>query len=74
MPGGWGEKFDDEDLPNEKGVESLIPEQPQQEVKDLSGQYLSKFDDEKLLDKKETCTVGVWKYEVIEIVIEEMQE
>ena len=26
MPGGWGEKFDDEDLPNEKGVESLIPE------------------------------------------------
>ena len=27
MPGGWGEEFDDEDSPNEKAVESLIPEQ-----------------------------------------------
>ena len=28
MPRGWGEEFDDEDSPNEKAVESLIPEQP----------------------------------------------
>ena len=26
MPGGWGEEFDDEDSPNEKAIESLIPE------------------------------------------------
>ena len=25
---GWGDEFDDEDSPNEKVVESLIPEQP----------------------------------------------
>ena len=29
MPGGWSEKFDDEDSPNEKAIEPLIPEQPQ---------------------------------------------
>ena len=59
MPARWGEEFNDEDSPNEKAVESLTPEQPQQGVEDLSGQHLSKFDDEKQLDKKETCTVGV---------------
>ena len=74
IPRGWGEDFDDEDSLNEKAVESLIPEQPQQGVKDLSSQLLSKFDDEKQLDKKETCMVGVWKDEVIETVIEKMQE
>ena len=52
----------------------MIPKKPQQGAEDLSGQYLSKFDDEKLLDKKETCTVEVWKDEVIETVIEEMQK
>ena len=56
----------------EMAIESLIPEQPQQGVEDLSGQHLRKFDVEKQLDKKETCTVVVWKDEVIEIVIEEM--
>ena len=45
MPGGWGEEFDDEDSLNEKAVESLIPKQSQQGVKDLSGHHLSKFDD-----------------------------
>ena len=68
MPAGWGEEFDDEDSPNEKAVESLIPKQPQQGVEDLSGQHLSKFDDVKQLE------VGVWKNEVIETFIEEMQE
>ena len=43
-------------------------------VEDLSDQYLSKFDDEKQLDKKETCMVGIWKDEVIETITEEMQE
>ena len=32
------------------------------------------FDDEKLLDKKETCTVEVWKDEVMKEVAKEMQE
>ena len=73
-PEGWDEEFDDEDSPNEKAIESLTPEQPQQGVEDLSGQHLSKFDDEKLLDEKETCMVEVWKDEVIEGVTEEMQE
>ena len=71
---GWGKEFDDADLPNEKAVESLIHEQPQQGVEDLSGQHLSMFDDEKQLDKKETCTVGVWKDEVMETITEEIQE
>ena len=51
--GGWGEEFDDEDTPNEKAVEPLIHEQPLQGTEDLSGQPLSKSDDEKQLDKKE---------------------
>ena len=68
MPRGWGEDFDDEDSPNKKAIESLILEQPQHGVEDLSGQHLSKFDDEKQLDKKETCTVRVWKDEMIETV------
>ena len=74
IPGGWGQEFDNEDIPNEKAVEPLIPEQPQQGAEDLSGQHLSKSDNEKQLDKKEACTVRVWKDEVIEIVTEEMQE
>ena len=32
------------------------------------------FDDEKLLDKNETCTVEAWKDEVMKEVAEEMQE
>ena len=59
MPGGWSEEFDDEYSLNERAVEPLIPEQPEQGVEDLSGQHLSKFDDEKHLDKKEACTVGL---------------
>ena len=37
MLGGWGEEFDDEDTPNEKIVEPLIPELPLQGAEDLSG-------------------------------------
>ena len=36
--------------------------------------WSDEFDDEKLMDKNETCTVEVWKDEVIKTVIEEMQE
>ena len=32
------------------------------------------FDDEKLLDKNETCTIKLWKDELMEEVTEEMQE
>ena len=74
MLGGQFEEFDDEDSSNKKAIESLTPKQPQQGVEDLSCQYLSKFDDEKQLDKKETCMVGVWKDEVIETVTEEILE
>ena len=35
---------------------------------------MSKFEDEKQLDKKETCMVEVWKDELMETVTEEMQE
>ena len=55
MPGGWGEVFNDEDSTNKKAVEPLILEQPQQGAEDLSGQYLSKYDDEKQSDEKEAC-------------------
>ena len=55
MPGGWGEEFDS---PNKKAVEPLIPEQSQQEVEGLSGQHLSKFDDENRPNEKEACIVG----------------
>ena len=47
MPRGWDQEFDDEDSPNEKDIKSLIPEQPQQGVMDLSGQHLNKFENEK---------------------------
>ena len=59
IPGGWDEEFDDEDSLNEKVVEPLIPEQPQQGAEDLSGQHLSKSNDEKQLDKKEACIIGI---------------
>ena len=38
IPIGWGEEFNDVDSPNEKAVESLILEQPQQGAEELSGQ------------------------------------
>ena len=74
IPGGWGDEFEDDEPVSEKNKRVENSEQPQQGAEELSGQKLSKFEDEKKLDKKETCTVGVWKDEVIETVIEKMQE
>ena len=42
IPGGWGDKFDDDRLENEKEAET--PEQPQRGVEDLLGQPSGKFD------------------------------
>ena len=58
---------------SEKNKRVENSEQPQQGAEELSGQQLSKFEDEKQLDKKETCMVGIWKEEMIEAVTEEMQ-
>ena len=44
-------------------IESIIP-----------GGWGNEFEDEKQLDKKEACTVEVWKDEVIETVTKEVQE
>ena len=68
IPGGWGNEFEDDGPVSEKDQRVENSEQP------LSGQQLSKFEDEKQLDKKEACTVEVWKDEVIETITKEMQE
>ena len=74
--GGQGDEFQDdgpiseEDQRVDQRVENS--EQPQQGAEELSGQHLSKSDDEKKLDKKKACTVEVWKDEVIETVTKEM--
>ena len=68
---GWGDEFEDDGPVSEKVENS---EQPQQRADELSGQQLNKFEDEKQLDKKEACTVEVWKDEVIETITKEMQE
>ena len=74
IPRGWGDEFENDEPVSEKNKRVENSEQPQQEAEELSGQQLSKFEDEKQLDKKETCTVGVWKDEVMETVTKEMQE
>ena len=47
IPGGWGDEFEDDGPVSEKDKKSKKAEQPLQVVEDLSGQYLSKSDDEK---------------------------
>ena len=74
IPGGWGDEFEDDGPVSEKDKKAEKTEQPLQGAEDLSGQHLSKSDDEKKLDKKKACTIGVWKDEVIETVTKEMQE
>ena len=69
-----GYEFEDDGPVSEKGQRVENSEQPQQGAEELSGQYLSKSDDEKKLDKEKACTVGVWKDEVIETVTKDMQE
>ena len=68
IPGGWGDEFEDDGSVSEKDQRVENSEQL------LSGQQLSKFEDEKQLDKKEACTVEVWKDEVIDTITKEMQE
>ena len=72
--GGWDDEFENDEPVSEKNKRVENSEQPQQGVEELSGQQLSKFEDEKQLDKKEPCTVEVWKDEAIETVTKEMQE
>ena len=74
IPRGWGDEFEDDGPISEKDKKAKKAEQPLQGAEDLSGQHLSKSDDEKKLDKKKACTIGVWKDEVIETVTKEKQE
>ena len=64
IPEGWGDEFEDDGSVSEKDQRVENSEQP------LSGQQLSKFEDEKQLDKKEACTVEIWKDEVTEEIQE----
>ena len=50
--GGWGDVFENNEPVSEKNKRVENSEQPQQEAEELSGQQLSKFEDEKQLDKK----------------------
>ena len=59
IPGGWGDEFENDEPVSEKNKRVENSEQPQQGAEELSGQQLSKFEDEKQLDKKETCTIEV---------------
>ena len=72
IPKGQGDEFENDEPVSEKNKRVENSEQPQQGAEKLSGQQLSKFG--KQLDKKETCTIGVQKDEVMKTVIEEMQE
>ena len=74
IPGGWGDEFEDNGPVSEKDKKAEKTGQPLQGAKDLSGQHLSKSDDEKKLDKEKACTGEVWKDEVIETITKEMQE
>ena len=46
MPKGWGEEFDDDELVSEKDKKVEEAEHPLHGVEDLSGQHLSKSDNE----------------------------
>ena len=70
MPGGWGDEFDDNKLVSEEDKKDENTEQPQKEEK----QEIMPSDNVEPPSNKETCTVGVWKDEVIETVTKEMQE
>ena len=74
IPRGWGDEFEDNGPVNEKDQRVKNSEHPQQGAEELSSQQLNKFEDEKQLDKREACTVEVWKDEVIETVTKEKQE
>ena len=56
MPGGWGDEFDDDEPVNkeEKKVENI--EQSEKEIEEIMPP-----NGVKLLNRKETCMVEVWK-------------
>ena len=57
MPGGWGDKFDDEKLMNEEEKKAEDAEQPQKEIEE----EIIPSDGVELFNRKETCMVEVWK-------------
>ena len=57
MPRGWGDEFDDEKSVNEEEKKPENVEQPQKEIEEET----MPFDGVKLLNRKETCMVEVWK-------------
>ena len=70
MPGGWGDEFDDNEPVSEEDKKAESTKQPQQEKKE----EILPSDNVEPLSRKETCTVEVWKDEVIETITEKMQE
>ena len=68
MPGGWGEEFDDDEPVSEKNKKTENTEQPQNE----KNEEITPSDSVEPLNRKETCTVEVWKDELIEKITEEM--
>ena len=57
MPGGWGDKFDDDELVNEKEKKAENIEQSEKEIEEIMPP-----NGVELLNRKETCMVEVWKY------------
>ena len=68
IPEGWGDEFENDGPVSEKDKKAENTEQPQKEEK----QETIPSDTVELLSSKETCTVEVWKDEVM--VTKEMQE
>ena len=70
MPGGWGEEFNNDELVSEENKKTENTEQPYKE----KNEEIMPSDSVEPLSRKETCTVEVWKDEVIETITEEMQK
>ena len=68
MPRGWGEEFDDDEPVSEENKKTENTEQLQKE----KNKEIMPSDSVEPLSRKETCTVEVWKDEVM--VTKEMQE
>ena len=56
MPGGWADEFDDKPA-NEEEKKAEDAEQPQKEIEE----EIMPSNGVKLLNRKETCMVEVWK-------------
>ena len=70
MLGGWGEEFDDDEPVSEENKKTENTEQPQKE----KNEEIMPSDSVEPLRREETCTIEVWKDEVIETITEEIQE